>query len=62
MSEAEKRPHRIRHCPVGGCDWTQVTSWWLTPTLHSAVDNATLEREATAHILTHAAPIRTIIT
>ena len=63
MSQPQQaRPHRFRNCPVAGCDWTQVTSWWLTPALDTPVDPAVLERGAVAHLLTHAAPEETIFT
>lgn len=62
MSTAERRPHRLRQCPVKGCDWVQVTSWWITPVLTQSVDPKTLERDALDHLLTHSAPLKTIIT
>jgi hypothetical protein len=61
----ERRPHLQRNCPVKGCDWKQVTSWFVGgPHRIETVSMKTLELQATAHLLqVHSVPtLPTIIT
>lgn len=63
---AEQRPHLIRACPLKdqeGCDWTQVTSWYMgSPLLTQAVPKAELEDAASAHLESHFGLVRKYFT
>lgn len=47
----ERRHHLRRACPVPGCDWVQVTSWFVGgPDTTHAINDTYLRVEAEAHI------------
>ncbi|AKJ71667.1 hypothetical protein SPI1_4 [Skermania phage SPI1] len=60
----ERRPRLIRACPVPGCDWVQVTSWYIGgPGTVEDVAPAYLRIQAEDHMRGHAGPRRpTIVT
>lgn len=59
----ERRPHLTRRCPVPGCDWVQVISWFVGgPDVTERPSDAFLRMEAEAHLVNHFAPDRTIFT
>lgn len=53
--EQERRPHLRRPCPLqqqDGCDWWQVTSWFVGgPDTTAEVSEGYLRMEAEAHFL-----------
>jgi hypothetical protein len=53
VSEAvERRPHLQRFCPIPGCDWVQVTSWFVGgPDVTEPVPPMYLRLEAEEHLL-----------
>lgn len=54
----ERRPHLIRVCPVPGCDWMQVTSWFVGgPDVTEAVSDVVLRAQAEAHLISVHYPI-----
>lgn len=66
MSDPERRPHLRRPCPLqkDGCDWWQVTSWFVGgPDNTRAVDDMFLRMEAEAHLTSvHYTLPKTIVT
>lgn len=46
----ERRPHLTVRCPVTGCDWVQVTSWWTSPETTEAVPPVFRQIEAEMHL------------
>lgn len=62
----ERREHLRRFCPLAaqtGCDWYQVTSWYVgSPFKTEAADKALLEDEAALHIESHYGLKRTYFT
>lgn len=59
----ERRPHLTRQCPVPGCDWIQVISWFVGgPDTTERVGDMRLRIEAEAHLLNaHFTPEKSII-
>lgn len=52
MPSAERRPRYRRPCPVPGCDWWQVTAWYVGGPDHTEeVSEWHLRLEAEAHLL-----------
>lgn len=62
----ERRPHLKRFCPLReqkGCDWEQVTSWYVeSPLVTRPVPKEQLEDEAAAHIESHYGLVRKYFT
>lgn len=62
----ERRPHLKRFCPLAkekGCDWYQVTSWYVgSPLVTQAADPALLEDEARLHLESHYGLVRKYFT
>lgn len=62
----ELRPHLKRYCPLReqeGCDWEQVTSWYVgSPLVTRAVPKAELDEAATLHIESHYGLVRKYFT
>lgn len=52
---AERRPHLRRPCPLReshGCDWWQVTSWFVgSPEVTETISDTALRIEAEAHLM-----------
>lgn len=58
----ERRPRFRRACPVVGCDWVQVTAWWISPEDSEEVPPIFLRIEAEQHVVNAHAPLpRTLI-
>lgn len=64
---AERRPRFWRRCPLAeshGCDWTQVTAWFVGgPDVTEEVSDFWLRAEAEQHLIyAHFTPERMIFT
>lgn len=62
----ERRPHMRKPCPVKGCDWFLVTSWFIGgPMNHVPVSAKVQELQVVTHMVTehgHSGPLSKIFT
>lgn len=57
----ERRPKTVKNCPVKGCDWFMVTSYYVGgPNRTQAVSNEDQQRAAGEHMKVHIPPPKKI--